>query len=295
MKSGFVSVIGRPNTGKSTLINTVVGEKITITSNKPQTTRNIIQGVYNDNDSQIVFVDTPGIHKPLHKLGFLLNEKAYYTFDDVDIILFMVNADEKIGPIDLYISEKLKTIKKPIFLVINKIDKISNDDILLKINEYKDICDFAEVIPISALKNDNVDRLINVLKEYLPDQVKYFNETDKTSATKEFRICEIVREKILSNTSQEVPYSVACILSSIKEESKIITIFVDVIVDKDSIKKIILGKNGNKIKQIGMEARVDIETLLGKQVYLELYVKTLKKWRDNKKHLKTLGFINKHE
>ena len=295
MKSGFISVIGRPNVGKSTLINTIVGEKVAITTDKPQTTRDLIQGIYTDTDSQMVFVDTPGIHKPLHKLGGFLNSKAYYSVNDVDLILLVVDGSEGIGSGDRFIIERLKNVTKPVFLAINKIDKLKNEDILNKINEYKDLYDFCEIVPLSAEKNDNVDRLITTLKKYLPDNVKYFADDDKTSSTMDFRISEIVREKVMNLTEEEIPHSIACILTDYEEKNNIINIFVDIITDREALRKIILGKNGIKIKQIGIEARGDLERLLGKQVYLELYVRVLKKWRDKEKYLRELGIVTKHE
>lgn len=290
MKSGFIGIIGRPNVGKSTLINSIVGEKIAITSNKPGTTRNLIQGIYTTSDVQMVFVDTPGIHKPTHKLGNKLNAQAYYSIDDVDVLLLVMDVHEKLGTGDEFVLNKLNGVNKPVILVLNKIDTITNDELLAIINTYKDIYPFTEIVPVSALKNNNVNTLIKVLTKYLPDNVKYFNDEDKTSSTMEFRICECVREKILRMTKDEVPYSVTCILNNVEEKENIYNIYVDIIVDRESIKKIIIGKSGLKLKEIGTKAREDLERILGKQVYLELYVRTLKKWRDKDKLLKELGF-----
>ncbi|MEG1457512.1 MAG: GTPase Era [Bacilli bacterium] len=291
MKSGFVTVIGRPNVGKSTLINTIVGEKIAITSSKPQTTRNLIQGIYNEEDTQIVFVDTPGIHKPIHRLGLKLNDQAYSSINDVDLILFIVDASVSIGTGDKFIIDKLSSIDKPVILILNKIDRIKNEDILTKIDEYKDLYDFSEIIPVSAIKNDNVDRLITTLKKYLPDSVKYFPDNDtKTSSSTDFRICETVREKLLELTNEEVPHSVACLITNITQKPNILEIYIDIIVDRDSLKKIIIGKKGSKLKEIGTLARIDLEQMLNKQVYLELNVRTIKKWRDKEKYLTELGF-----
>ena len=208
MRSGFVSFVGRPNVGKSTLLNQIIGSKIAITSDKPQTTRNIIQGIYNDDDTQIVFVDTPGIHKPTHKLGQILNRGAYYSIDDVDVVCLLIDARAGLGKGDKYIIERLKDINKPVILIINKIDGLSKDEILLKINEYKDLYNFAEIVPISALKNKNIDELIKVIKNYLPDNIKYFDENIKTNRSMQFMIAETVREKILWLTKEEVPHSV---------------------------------------------------------------------------------------
>lgn len=294
MRSGFVSLIGRPNVGKSTLLNTILNDKISIISSKPQTTRNLIQGIYNEADTQIVFVDTPGIHKPTHKLGNRLNYQSYYSMNDVDIVVFLADGSEKYGPGDAYIIEMLKNLDKPVILVINKIDKISDDELLLKIDEYRNYFDFTEIIPVSAANNDNVNRLIEVLKSYLPDSVKYFPTDEKTSATNEFRICECVREKILNLTNDEVPHSVTCILTNYSKEKGILNIGVDIIVDKESLKKIIIGKKGAMLKEIGTQARTDLEAMFNNKIYLELYVKTLKKWRDKDKLLNELGFNNEN-
>lgn len=195
MRSGFVGIIGRPNVGKSTLINTIVGRKVAITTSKPQTTRNIIQGIYNDDDSQIVFVDTPGIHKPNTKLGQTLNKQAYYSMEDTDILLFLVDAKEELGKGDMFVIEKLKKVNKPVILVINKVDKISKEDIFKKIIEYKDLYPFTDIVPLSALKNDNVKELIKVVKQYLPDEIQYYGKDDITNKSLEFVMAEIVREK----------------------------------------------------------------------------------------------------
>lgn len=290
MRSGFISIIGRPNVGKSTLLNKIVGEKIAITSDKPQTTRNLIQGVYTKDDVQMVFIDTPGIHKPVHKLGNKLNAQAYYSADDVDAIILVMDASVEVGKGDKFVIDKLKGATKPIILVLNKIDKLTNEQILKKIDEVKDLCKFDEIVPISAKESDNIDRLISVLEGYLTDNVKYFPDEDITSSPIEFRLCEIVREKILELTDDEVPHSVACILNDITEDENTINVYIDIIVDREALKKIIIGKQGIMLKSIGMKSRIDMEHILGKQVYLELYVKTLKKWRDKEKYLNELGF-----
>ena len=290
MKSGFVSLVGRPNVGKSTLLNNIIGKKVAITSNKPQTTRNIIEGIYNDDDTQIVFVDTPGIHKPKYKLGKYLNKQAYYSINDVDIVVLVVDGSEELGKGDLYVIEKLKEIKKDVILVINKIDKIKKEEILLKIDEYKDLYPFKEIVPLSALKKDNIKTLVNVLKKYLPDNVKYFNDNTYTNKQLEFLIAEIVREKVFNLTKEEVPHSVTCVVEQIKKEKNNYSINVAIIVDRDSLKKIIIGKQGNMIKEIGIEARSDLEELLENKVYLDLFVKTIKNWRDKEKYLQEFGF-----
>jgi len=295
MKSGFVSIIGRPNTGKSTLLNQILKEKVAIISPKPQTTRNLIEGIYNEEDTQIVFVDTPGIHKPIDRLGNALNSQAYYSINDVDILLLVVDASVPHGRGDEFIISKLNGIKKPVFLILNKIDKLTDNEILLKINEYKDLYEFSEIIPVSALNNDNVDRLIKVLKGYLPDNVKYFMDGEVTTQEMDFRLSEIVREKIFIHTNEEVPHSISCKLTGYEERNDIAYIYIDIIVDRESLRKIIIGSGGSMIKTIGREARLDMEELLGMKVYLELYCKTIKKWREKDKYIKDLGYLLKDE
>ncbi len=290
MKSGFVTLIGRPNVGKSTLINSIVGKKVAITSNKPQTTRNIIQGIYNDSDSQIVFVDTPGIHKPSHKLGKTLNKQAYYSVNDVDIILFLVDGSEELGRGDKYIIESLKEIKKPVILIINKIDKLSKEQIILKISEYKDLYEFKEIIPLSALKKKNIDTVATVLKKYLTDDIKYYEEDTYTNKNITFQVAEIVREKVFNLTDEEVPHSLTCVTENIEKEKDHYIINVSIIVDRDSLKKIVIGRQGSKIKEIGIRSRKELEELFGKKVYLDLFVKTIPKWRDREKYLQEFGY-----
>ena len=290
MRSGFVSIIGRPNVGKSSLINKIVGEKIAITSNKPSTTRNLVQGIYTTDEVQIVFVDTPGIHKPVHKLGNKLNSMSYYSANDVDVLLLVMDAAETLGKGDAFVLDKIRDVDKPVILVLNKIDRLTNEGILKKIDEVKDLYPFAEIVPVSALENDNVDRLITVVSKYLTDTVKYFPDEEVTSSPLEFRLCEIVREKVLELTEEEVPHSCTCVLADMTEDDKTINVYIDIVVDRDAIKKIIIGKNGSMLKEIGSRARSEMEVILGKQVYLELYVKTLKKWRDKEKYLNELGF-----
>ena len=297
MKSGFVSFIGRPNVGKSTLLNSILGKRVAITSDKPQTTRNLVQGIYNDKDSQIVFVDTPGIHKPQHKLGRVLNKQAYLTINDVDIVVMVVDITEKIGKGDNFVLDILKNIEdKPVFLVINKIDRLPREEILKKIDEYQKLYDFAEIIPVSARKKDNVERLIEVLKKYLPDNILYYDRDTITDSTPEFVISEFIREKVLDLTEEEVPHSVTCIVDSIEEDNNILNISATIIVDRENLKKIIIGKNGNMIKEIGIRSRHDIEEYFDKKVYLDLFVKVVDKWRDKEKFLNMIGyrdFLNK--
>ncbi len=290
MRSGFVSFVGRPNVGKSTLLNSIIGTKIAITSNKPQTTRNVIQGIYNEKDTQIIFVDTPGVHKSTHKLGKYLNEQVYYSINDVDVIAMLVDGTKDFGGGDQFIIDKLKEVNKPVILVINKIDQLTHNQILLKINEYKDVYPFVEIIPLSALKNNNVKDFIQTLKKYLKDDIPYYEEHQITNKPITFTIAEIVREKVFELTKEEVPHSLTCVVESMKKNKNLYHIHVAIIVDRDSLKKIIIGSKGNKIKEIGVRARKELENLLQTKVYLELYVKTIKKWRDKEKYLQEFGF-----
>lgn len=290
MRSGFVSIIGRPNTGKSTLLNTVLKTHLAIVSNVAGTTRNAIQGVYNDEEAQIIFIDTPGLHKPQDRLGKLLNQDAYQSLDDIDVVLFVVDASAPLGKGDKFITQALKSTTAPVILVLNKIDKLDNEGILIAINTYKELYDFSDIVPISAIKDDNVNRLISVIKKYLTDDIKYYDDDTLTNTSVRFIIGELVREKILNLTNDEVPHSVTCVTTLYEEKKDIININVDIIVDRDSLKKIIIGHNGQMIKNIGTYARRDIEAMLHKQIYLELYVKTIKNWRDKEKYLTELGF-----
>ena len=290
MRSGFVSIIGRPNVGKSTLLNTLINERVAITSDKPGTTRNVIQGIYNEEDYQIVFIDTPGIHKPANKLGKILNKQAHQMTRDIDVILFVVDAKEGIGKGDKMIMENLEHSESPVILVINKIDNIKDDDLILRITDYKDLYPFVDIVPVSALKANNTDHLLEVIKNYLHDDVRYFENTVKTSNSKFFMISEFVREKLLHLTDKEIPYRITCVTSNFEDKETIANIAVDIIVDRDSLKKIVIGKKGLLLKEVGTLARVDIERMLGKQVYLELYVRTIKDWRNREKNLTELGF-----
>lgn len=293
MRSGFVSIIGRPNVGKSTLINAIINRKVAITSNVSGTTRNIIQGIYNDSDSQIVFVDTPGIHKPINRLGKVLNKEVLASSKDVDLILFVVDVASGIGKGDMFILDNLKGSSVPVILVLNKIDEISTDKLFRTINEFKDIYPFVEVVPTSGLKNDNVEHLISVIKNYLHDEVKYFPDEYYTSSSIKFMVSELVREKLLQVTEDEIPHSITCFTTLYEERKDIVNINVDIIVDRDNIKRIIIGKNGSRLKTVGTLARKEIEEeLTGKKVYLELFVKTIKNWKDKEKYLIELGFID---
>lgn len=292
MKSGFVSIIGRPNVGKSTLINSIITRKVAITSDKSGTTRNIIQGIYNEENCQIVFVDTPGIHKPIGKFGKVLNKQALSLTKDVDLILFVVDVASGIGTGDKFILNMLKENEVPVILVMNKIDKLSQEKLFEAISEYKDLYPFVEVVPVSALKDDNIKHLIDVIKKYLKDEVMYFPEEMYTSNSLNFMVSEIVREKLLELTEDEIPHSITCYTVSFEEKKDIVNIMIDIIVDRDSLKKIVIGKNGSMLKIVGTLSRMEIEKLVDKKVYLELFVKTIKNWKEKEKYLIELGFID---
>ena len=296
MKCGFVSLVGRPNVGKSSLLNSILGMKLAITSNVSGTTRNVIQGIYNDEDSQIIFVDTPGIHKPNNKLGSLMNKKAYNNTEGVDVILFLVDISKGFGRGDQFVLDKIKEKDIPIFLLLNKIDLVKNKEKLLEeINKLKELYDFAEIIPISATKKDNVDLLINCIKKQLTESEQIFSEEELTNVTTRFIMAEFVREKILELTHDEIPHTVTCYVENYEEEKDLVHIQVLIVVDRENIKKIIIGKQGSMLKEIGTRARQDMENFLGKKVFLETYVKTLKNWRDEEKYFIELGLKDEDE
>ncbi|MBB6445989.1 GTPase Era [Bacillus benzoevorans] len=291
-KSGFISIIGRPNVGKSTFINRVIGQKIAIMSDKPQTTRNKVQGVLTTNNAQFIFIDTPGIHKPKHKLGDFMMKVAQNTLKEVDVILFMVNAEEGYGRGEEFILEKFQNIKTPIFLIINKIDRIHPDALLSVIDSYKEKYEFAEIVPISALEGNNVDNLLDIIKNYLPAGPQYYPADQVTDHPERFIITELIREKALHLTREEVPHSLAVVMDKMerKSDKEMIHVMATIIVERDSQKGIIIGKQGKMLKEIGKRARVDIENLLGSKVFLELWVKVQKDWRNKASQLRDYGF-----
>ena len=296
MKCGFVSLVGRPNVGKSTLLNSLLGMKLAITSDVSGTTRNVIQGIYNDEDSQIIFVDTPGIHKPTHKLGTLLNKKAYNSTEGVDIILFLVDISKGFGKGDEFVLNRIKDKGVPVFLLLNKIDQVKNKEVLLgEISKLKELYDFAEIIPISAMKKDNVDVLISCIKKALPESEAIYSEDELTNVTTRFIMAELVREQVMKLTHDEIPHTVTCYVENYEEDEKVVHIQVLIVVDRDNLKKIVIGKNGSMLKEIGSRARIDMEEFLGKKVFLETYVKTLKNWRDQEKYFVELGLKDEDE
>jgi len=290
-KSGFVSIIGRPNVGKSTFLNRVIGQKIAIMSDKPQTTRNKVQGVYTTDDSQIIFIDTPGIHKPKHRLGDFMMKVATNALREVDAILFMVNVTEPRGAGDDFIIEKLKGLDTPIILVMNKIDLIHPDELPKVIEQYTNELDFAAYVPISALQGNNVEPLLGEIKKLLPEGPMYYPADQVTDHPERFIISEMIREKVLHKTRDEVPHSIAVAIESIKkrENSEMIDVEAVIMVERDSQKGIIIGKKGAMLREIGTDARHDIEALLGTKVYLNLWVKVQKDWRNKMGQLRDLG------
>ncbi|MDM5199755.1 GTPase Era [Fictibacillus enclensis] len=291
-KSGFVSIIGRPNVGKSTLLNHIIGQKIAIMSDKPQTTRNKIQGVYTTDQAQVIFIDTPGIHKPKHRLGDFMTKIAQQTLREVDLILFVINAEEGYGRGDQFIIDKLQGINQPIFLVINKIDTIHPDELLPLIEFYRNKVEVQEVIPISALQGNNVNTLMNQITEYLEEGPQYYPEDQVTDHPERFIVGELIREKVLHLTREEIPHSIAVVIEQMqrREDRDVVFINATIIVERKSQKGIIIGKQGSMLKEVGKRARTDIENLLGTKVFLELFVKVQADWRNKTSNLKEFGF-----
>ncbi|WP_156290700.1 GTPase Era [Oceanobacillus salinisoli] len=290
-KSGFIAIIGRPNVGKSTFLNRVIGQKIAIMSDKPQTTRNKIQGVLTRDDAQMVFIDTPGIHKPKHRLGDFMVQVAENTLNEVDAVLFMINAKEGYGKGDQFIMDLLAKTKSPVFLIINKIDLIHPDDLFPLIEQYKDKANFEEVIPISALQGNNITHLLDVLKSKLPEGPQYYPEEQITDHPERFIITELIREKVLELTREEIPHSITVVMENLeKRDSNAIFIQATIITERKTQKGILIGKQGSMLKEIGKKARKDIEALLGSKVYLELWVKVKKDWRNKQSQLYEFGF-----
>ncbi|MDR5657989.1 GTPase Era [Serpentinicella sp. ANB-PHB4] len=291
-KSGFVSIIGRPNVGKSTLMNYIIGEKIAIMSDKPQTTRNKIQSIYTDEELQIIFIDTPGMHKPKHKLGEYMVNTATQTLKDVDVVLFVVDNSKEIGPGDRHIIEQLKETRTPVILVMNKIDLMNPESFKNLYNLYEQEGVFKDIIGISALEGANISSLIHKISDYLDEGPKYFPDDMITDQPEKVIVAEIIREKVLHYIDQEIPHGVAVEITSMKyrEEKDIVDINATIYCEKKSHKGIIIGKNGRKLKGIGKSARQDIETLLGSKVYLELWVKIKEDWRNSQSTLRNFGF-----
>ena len=294
-KSGFVSIVGRPNVGKSTLMNNVVGEKIAIMSDKPQTTRNTIQAVYTDKECQIVFLDTPGIHKPKNKLGEFMVKSATDAFKNVDLVLFVVDDSKKIGPGDRKIIEDLRGIKTPVILVLNKIDKLEEADLFELMDLYSKEDLFKEIVPISALKGRNVNELLKVIEKYLEEGPKYFPDYMITDQPERVLVSELIREKVLHYLDDEVPHGVAVEIERMKsrKDKDIVDISAVIYCERDSHKGIIIGKNGRKLKGIGKSAREDMEFLLGSKINLQLWVKVKENWRNLQNYISDFGYNDK--
>lgn len=292
MKSGFVTIIGRPNVGKSTLINQIIGEKIAIMSNKPQTTRNRIQSIYTAENCQIIFIDTPGIHKSKNKLGEYMEKSVETTLNEVDLILMLVEPTTKILDNDRYVIQKIQNIKTNVILVINKVDTVEKPKLLKIIDNFKDLYKFNSIIPISALNGDNIDDLLNNIKQALPEGPQYFPSDMITDQPERQIVSELIREKALQLLEDEIPHGIAVEIISMKqrENKDIVDIEANIYCEKESHKGIVIGKKGAKLKQIGTKARIDIQNLLGSQVFIQLWVKVKKDWRDNDFLLKTFGY-----
>ena len=292
--SGFISIIGKPNVGKSTFLNHVLNHKVAITSSKPQTTRNTIRGIYNDEDSQIIFIDTPGIHEPKHALGKYMTDAALRTLNAVDLVIFMISGIEKMSSVDETIIKHLENVKTPVILVINKIDLTKDIPRLNElIDDYKSRYAFKEVLAISALKGTHTKPLLNDLKKYLEEGPKYYPSDQMTDHPEKFLISELIREKVLHHTHEEVPHSVMVLIDHIERDEKnsdLLSIHATIIVERDSQKGIIIGKGGAMIKKIGSDARQDILDLLGEKIYLDLHCKVVKNWRNKELYLKNFGY-----
>ena len=294
-KSGFVSIVGRPNVGKSTLMNNVVGEKIAIMSDKPQTTRNTIQAVYTDEEAQVVFLDTPGIHKPKNKLGEFMVKSATDAFKNVDLVLFVVDESKKIGPGDRKIIEDLRNIKTPVVLVLNKIDQLSEEELFDLMKMYNAEGVFEQIVPISALKGRNINELLKVIKSHLEEGPQYFPDYMITDQPERVLVSELIREKVLHYIHDEVPHGVAVEIERMKsrKDKEIVDISAVIYCERDSHKGIIIGKNGRKLKGIGKSARADIELLLGSQANLQLWVKVKENWRNLQNYVSNFGYTEK--
>ena len=289
-KSGFATLIGRPNVGKSTLMNYLIGQKIAITSNKPQTTRNRIQTVLTTEEGQIIFVDTPGIHKAKNKLGEYMVNIAERTLNEVDVVLWLVEPTTFIGAGEKHIADQLRKVTTPVILVINKVDMVKKEDVLPAIAAYKDLYDFAEIVPVSARSGENTDELLKVIMKYLPFGPQFYDEDTITDQPERQIVAELIREKALHCLNEEIPHGIAVTIESMKKNRKVMHIDATIICERDSHKGIIIGKQGNMLKKIGSTARYEIEKMLGCQVNLKLWVKVKKDWRDSEYLMKNFGY-----
>ncbi len=293
-RSGFISIIGRTNVGKSTFLNQILKQKIAIVSDKAQTTRNKIIGIYHSEQAQAIFLDTPGFHKPKYRLNELMLKTAINTLDGIDVVLYLIEPERVVGPGDRYIIDLLQSVKTPVILAINKIDLVPKEQILPVIAMYSTAYTFAEIIPMSALTNENVEHTVETIINYLPEGPQYYPEDMVTDQPEQFIVTEIIREKVLQLTREEIPYSIAVVVERMKprENGSMIDIDATVYVERSSQKGIIIGKSGNLLKRIGTLARKDIETILGTKIYLNLWIKVRKKWRKNEQDLRMFGYGN---
>ncbi|HQB32077.1 MAG TPA: GTPase Era [Erysipelotrichaceae bacterium] len=291
-KSGFVAIIGKPNVGKSTLLNTIMAKKIAIATPKPQTTRDNIRGILTTDDAQIIFIDTPGIHKPKSRLNKMMVQSAYSAAKEADIILFLIDATKGYAKSDEIIAEIIKHIDKPKMLIINKIDKLTTKE-LIEFLEKIDTADFDEIVPLSALRNRNVDELINTIRSYLHDDIKYYPTEMISDYPEEFMIAEIIREKVLLNTSEEIPHSIAVVIEKMETKKDLIVINAKIVCERESQKKIIVGRQGAMIKKIGSFAREELEVRLQSRVFLETFVAVEENWRNKNHQLKQFGYWDK--
>lgn len=277
--------------GKSTLMNQFLGQKVAIMSDIAQTTRNKVHGVYTDKDAQVIFIDTPGIHKPKHQLGEFMVQSAYSSLSEVDLVCFLINVTQKLGPGDQFILEKLRGLKTPVFLVVNKIDQVTPEDVLDQVQTYKDLFPFKEIVPVSALNGNNVEHLLGLIKNEMPEGPQYYPKNQVTDHPEYFIVSEFIREKILAHTREEIPHSVAVQVESMQKDADgVVDVYATIYIERSSQKGIIIGKNGKMLKQIGTEARTDIEKLLGSRVFLNLWVKVKPKWRDSQTFLDEFGY-----
>jgi GTP-binding protein Era len=289
MKSGFVCIMGRPNSGKSTLLNRLVGEKVSIVTNKPQTTRHIVRGIVTAPEGQIVFVDTPGVHKPIHRMNERMMKSVRDSINDADLVVLIVDCSAPFGRGDEFTLEMLKSTKTRRFLALNKIDRIAKKNLLPTIERYSKLADFDEIIPISALKGDNVDTLVSQILKYLPDGPMFYPPDQISDQHERAIAAEMIREKVILSTEEELPYSTAVVIDRFEEEGPIYRIYAGIYVERESQKGIVIGKGGERLKEIGTAARKDLEGFLGRKVFLELHVRVKKGWRDDEQTLRTLG------
>ncbi len=294
-KSGFIALIGRPNAGKSTLLNAILQTKVAIMSNKPQTTRNVIQGIKTTEHAQYIFIDTPGIHKPKHELGRQMSKSALNSAFGVDVVYFLADASKPYGRGDAFILESLKQMQIPVFLLLNKIDLLTKEELILALQSWQEVYEFSEIIPLSARKEDNLATLLQVTDQYLKEGTKYYPDDTISDHSDRFMIGELIREKVLHLTSEEIPHSVAVIIDELKWKKESIAIHATIYVERDSQKGIIIGKQGSLLKEVGTKAREEMEAMFGKKVYLELFVRVEKDWRNRQRILQRLGYSDEDD